>query len=129
MEELTKESITIINQPSYAFLLHYNWEKNLIWLSKNKLNNSTLKITTKCVPLTVAEKNQFYYARTDFGTNPKLGITHSCSYLIKTDNNTKSFNYWVDFMYKRYMQLKHSDKCVVTKKVEEPKYTQLSIEF
>lgn len=108
-DKLTAESITIKNKLAYEFLLHYDWEYSLIWISKNRSKSNQLRITSKCVPINVSEKDKFYRSRTGWGKLPEIGAKSECSYLLK-DNNINIFNYWREFIYKRYAALKKLEK-------------------
>lgn len=104
-DNLTVESIMIENKPAYKFILHYNWGNNLIWISKNTTKAKKLRITSKCVPIDEFEKDKFYRSRSGWGKLPKIGVKKECSYVTK-DYNINIFNYWKNFIYKRYMDLK-----------------------
>ena len=109
---MTTESIEIDNQKAFTHMLHYNWKKGVIWLSKNNSKGSKVKITTKSVYISINEKDKFYYSRTGYAPLPEIGLKQPCSYLLKTDKNELTFNYWVKFMYERYMNLKHRQEAI-----------------
>lgn len=109
--QLTKESILIDAQPGFAFMLHYDWEKGVIWLSKNSAKSKKVRLTTKDVYISEGEKDKFHRYRTGYGPAVELGLLKPCSYITK-ENNENIFNYWVKFMYDRYMNLKHRQEAI-----------------
>ena len=103
---VTKESVLIDNKEKFKYMLHYNWELGLIWLSKNNNTNNKVRITTTDVYITEQEKNLFYKTRTGYAPFIDVGLKKPCSYILRSKNE-KIFNYWSKFMYDRYMELKN----------------------
>lgn len=113
--DLTKESTQVENQKGFTHILHYSWEHGYIWLSKNTAKGAKIRITTKAVPISAAEKDKFYYSRTGWGTIPEIHINKECSYLDKKISPTV-FKYWQDFMYTRYVKLKQRQAAIDSNK-------------
>ena len=106
--DFTKESFQVENQKAFTFMLHYDWENGIIWLSKQTSKSNKIRITSKDVPISTSEKDIFYKSRTAWGTIPNAGITKECSY-VSSIKNPQIFEHWKKFMYDRYMNLKRRE--------------------
>ena len=105
--KLTKESTQIENQLIFTHMLHYDWVTGIIWLSKNNTKGKSIRITSKDVPITITEKDKFYYNRSGWGVISNNG-KNPCSYISK-EKSPDTFKYWVKFIYDKYMELKNKN--------------------
>ncbi len=104
---LAKESTLILNKSNYSFILKCDPLKGIIHLTKNTSKALTIRITTRCIPITEDIKWKFYYSRSGYADkNSKFTFVGSYISKFKNENSYKIWEKYMRDEYKKLSQIK-----------------------